>query len=111
MFWGHVYRVLVLFWRLLYTVFLRSNFNSRGVNSRELLGFFGHSSLSHHAILTKIGGSFPTSVPELSIASKAESEAVRVNFLEVKISKTITKQNHEYLRLSVGLCRIYPAVS
>ena len=35
---------------------LRSNFNSRGVNSRELFWFFGHSSLSHHAILTKIGG-------------------------------------------------------
>ena len=34
---------------------LRSNFNSRGVNSRELFWFFGQSSLSHHAILTKIG--------------------------------------------------------
>ena len=27
----------------------------RGVNSRELFWFLGHSSLSHHAILTKIG--------------------------------------------------------
>ena len=35
--------------------YVRSNFNSRGVNSRELFWFFGHSSLSHHAILTKIG--------------------------------------------------------
>ena len=35
---------------------LRSNFNSRGVDSRELFWFFGHSSLSHHALLTKIGG-------------------------------------------------------
>ena len=34
---------------------------------------------------------FPTSVPELSIASKPESEAVRVNFLEVKISKMFKK--------------------
>ena len=35
---------------------LRSNFNSRDVNSRELFWFFGHSSLSHHAFLMKIGG-------------------------------------------------------
>ena len=37
---------------------LRSNFNSRGVNRRELFWFFGHSWLSHHAILTKIGANF-----------------------------------------------------
>ena len=37
-------------------VLLRTNFNSRGVNSRELFCFFGHSSLSHHAFLMKIGG-------------------------------------------------------
>ena len=39
-----------------YFLDLRSNFNSRGVNSRELFCFFGHSSLSHHAFLMKIGG-------------------------------------------------------
>ena len=36
--------------------YIRSNVNSRGVNSRELFLFFGHSSLSHHAFLMKIGG-------------------------------------------------------
>ena len=34
---------------------LRSNFNSRGVNSRELRRVFGHSSESSGAFLTKIG--------------------------------------------------------
>ena len=42
---------------------VRSNFNSRGVNSRELFWFFGHSSLSHHAFLTKIGGHFSYKPP------------------------------------------------
>ena len=35
---------------------IRSNFNSRGVNSRELRRVFGHSSESSGWILTKIGG-------------------------------------------------------
>ena len=43
----------------------------------------------------QLSESNPTSVPELSIASKPESEAVRVNLLEVNISKKIEK-NHEH---------------
>ena len=50
---------------------LRSNFNSRGVNSRELFWFFGHNSLPYHAIWTKIGGMKAVSVPDLSITSKS----------------------------------------
>ena len=34
---------------------IRSHGNSRGVNSREVRGFFGHSSESTGWILTKIG--------------------------------------------------------
>ena len=48
---------------ILLVFLLRSNFNSRGVNSRELFWFFGHSSLSHHAFLTKIGGNFSYKPP------------------------------------------------
>ena len=43
----------------------------------------------------QLSESNPTSFPELSTASKAESEAVRVNFLEVKNSKNFEKF-HEY---------------
>ena len=35
-----------------------SKFHSRGVNRRDTFWFVGHSSLSHHAILTKIGAKF-----------------------------------------------------
>ena len=41
----------------------------------------------------QLSESNPTSVPELFIASKPESEAVRVNFLEVNISKQIEKKS------------------
>ena len=43
----------------------------------------------------QLSESNPTSIPELFIPKKPESEAVRVNFLEVKISKTFEKF-HEY---------------
>ena len=49
---------------------LRSNFNSRGVNGRELVLFFGHNSLPYRASWTKIGGMKAISVPDLSITSK-----------------------------------------
>ena len=39
-----------------YIFCIRSHGNSRGVNSREVRGFFGHSSESTGWILTKIGG-------------------------------------------------------
>ena len=39
---------------------LRSNFNSRELNSRELFRFFGHNSGPSGAFLTKIGGNFPS---------------------------------------------------
>ena len=42
---------------------VRSNFNSRGVNRRELFGFGGHSSESSGAFLTKIKGHL---LPDLS---------------------------------------------
>ena len=40
----------------------------------------------------QLSESNPTSVPELSIGSKPESEAVRVNFLDVKKSKKKTSK-------------------
>ena len=43
-----------------------SNYNTRGVNRREHFCFFGHSSLSHHAFLVRIGGNLPLSIPDLS---------------------------------------------
>ena len=44
-----------IFWYV-FQDFLRSHGNSRGVNSREVRGFFGHSSESTGWILTKFGG-------------------------------------------------------
>ena len=43
----------------------------------------------------QLSESNPTSVPELFIASKPESEAVRVNLLDVNKSKKVQK-THEY---------------
>ena len=59
-----------------------SNFNSRGVNSRELFWFFGHNSLSYHAIWTKIGGNLPTDLPDLPVTSKPTKNLKKHNFLE-----------------------------
>ena len=60
---------------------LRSNFNTRGVNSREKFWFFGHSSLSHHAFLMKIGGNLPLGFPELSKPSRILLVLGRTQFL------------------------------
>ena len=49
---------------------IRSNFNSRGVTSREIFWSFGHNSLQYHAIWTKIGGNLPPDLPDLPKPSK-----------------------------------------
>ena len=61
---------------------IRSNFNSRGVNSRELFGFFGHNSLPYHAIWTKIGGNLPTDLPDLPKPSKPTNNLKTHKILE-----------------------------
>ena len=68
---------------------LRSNLNTRGVNSREHFCFFGHSSLSHHAFLGKIGGNLPLSVPELSKPSGGEKNGRKTpKFTDENLQKT-----------------------
>ena len=59
---------------------IHSNFNSRGVTSRELVGFVGHNSSPYHAILTKIGGMKAISVPDLSITSKSTNKLKKLTF-------------------------------
>ena len=72
------------FYYLAFYLFIRSNFNSRGVNSRELFRFFGHNSLSYHAIWTKIGGNLPTDLPDLPKPSKPTKNLKKRKILETK---------------------------
>ena len=76
---------------------IRSNFNSRGVNSRELFRFFGHNSLSYHAIWTKIGGNLPTDLPDLPVTSKPTKKLKKNKKIENTILKFL-KNLHDYLR-------------
>ena len=72
---------------------LRSNFNSRGVNSRELFWFWGHSSESPGAFLTKIGRNLPTSLPDLSKPKKSRSNRRKTKILDPEIFGTPTKNS------------------
>ena len=67
--------------------YIRSNFNSRGVNSRELWRVFGHSSESSGAFLTKIGGNVPTDLPDLPKPTRTSKNLRKTKFLEKKFLK------------------------
>ena len=84
-------------WAYRQATVLRSNFNSRGVNSRELFWFFGHNSLPYHAIWTKIGGNLPTDLPDLPKPSKPTLNLKKRQKIETKILKFL-KNLHDYLR-------------
>ena len=76
---------------------LKLYYNTRGVNSRELFRFFGHNSLSYHAIWTKIGGNLPTDLPDLPKPSKHTKNLKKHKILESKFLKFL-ENLHDYLR-------------
>ena len=74
--------LIIVLWSLIYpyhSLSIRSNFNTREVNTRETnsLSFIARSPGDEFA--WQLSESNPTSVPELFIPKKPESEAVRVN--------------------------------
>ena len=81
--------------------FLRSNFNSRGVNSREHVRFFGHNSAPRRLIGTRIGGN-ESYRPPVPFKTKIFDIKPRENqHLEVNIFELIRKNNDNF-HLSVG---------
>ena len=81
-----MFAFLFLFLLFLFLVLcscLRSNFDSRGVNSREhFYGFLGHSSESSGVLLTKIEGNLPTSLPDLSKPKFSRLNRRKTNILD-----------------------------
>ena len=75
---------------------IRSNFNSRGVNSRELFWFGGHSSESSGAFLTKIGRNLPTSLPDLSKPKFSRSNRRKIKILDPECFRTPKKLSRQF---------------
>ena len=91
----------VLQFLLYFPIFLRSNFNSRGVNSRELFWFFGHSSLSQHAFLMKIGGNASYKPPGPPCTYQDQDLKQQTLVFTPRNVREKSKKNHDYQRPSV----------